>query len=351
EASGDTRAIDAAEAAIANPLLDDVSRKGAKGVLINITGGADMTLFEVDEAANRIRDEVDPKASIIFGSTFDEGLEDVMRVSIVATGIDVEAVAAPRPASVSILSPAERRQPHIAASPADQPSAHPLLAAAGHDIAATAVASASTGGAGYGSRSRDNHIPPVGPSATPATMRDNASQPFIAPRPVEPALGGVAQTPAGDPFTTRIVRPSAPEPRRKKGLNIFQRVSERVAGLHEEPVSQEALIADEAPVSAAGPAADAGYPEPTLTQGEPPETKAAVAEPQLETDPTAPALEPGDELVPEPAAADAETEGNKAPDDPEQQSLKYVETGGPAGPGGSEEDLLEIPAFLRRQAN
>jgi cell division protein FtsZ len=87
EAEGDRRALDAAEAAISNPLLDDVSLQGARGVLINITGGYDMTLFEVDEAANRIRDEVDSEANIIFGSTFDERLNGLLRVSVVATGI------------------------------------------------------------------------------------------------------------------------------------------------------------------------------------------------------------------------------------------------------------------------
>ncbi|MGF7208363.1 cell division protein FtsZ [Skermanella aerolata] len=101
EASGERRAIDAAEAAISNPLLDDVSMKGARGVLINITGGMDMTLFEVDEAANRIRDEVDPDANIIFGSTFDQDLDGRMRVSVVATGIEAEKIAQPRPASAS----------------------------------------------------------------------------------------------------------------------------------------------------------------------------------------------------------------------------------------------------------
>jgi cell division protein FtsZ len=88
EAGGERRAIDAAESAISNPLLDDVSLKGAKAVLINITGGPDMTLFEVDEAANRIRDEVDPDANIIFGSTFSDAMAGKMRVSVVATGID-----------------------------------------------------------------------------------------------------------------------------------------------------------------------------------------------------------------------------------------------------------------------
>lgn len=91
EAEGDKRAIEAAEAAINNPLLDDVSMKGAHGVIINVTGGYDMTLFEADEACNRIRDEVDPDANIIFGATFDETLEGLMRVSIVATGIEREA--------------------------------------------------------------------------------------------------------------------------------------------------------------------------------------------------------------------------------------------------------------------
>src|SRR5690242_13075968 len=87
EAEGERRAVEAAEAAISNPLLDDVSLRGASGVLINITGGPDMTLFEVDAAVTRIREEVDPEANIIFGSTFDPGMEGRLRVSVVATGI------------------------------------------------------------------------------------------------------------------------------------------------------------------------------------------------------------------------------------------------------------------------
>jgi cell division protein FtsZ len=88
EAEGEDRAIQAAEKAIANPLLDEISLRGAKGVLINITGGADLTLFELDEAANCIREMVDPEANIIVGSTLDESLGGIMRVSVVATGID-----------------------------------------------------------------------------------------------------------------------------------------------------------------------------------------------------------------------------------------------------------------------
>ena len=90
EATGDQRALQAAEAAISNPLLDDVSLKGARAVLVNITGGGDLSLFEVDEAMNRIRDEVDPEANIIFGSTFSDSMEGKMRVSVVATGIDAD---------------------------------------------------------------------------------------------------------------------------------------------------------------------------------------------------------------------------------------------------------------------
>ena len=88
EASGEKRALSAAEAAISNPLIDDASMKGARGLLISITGGKDLTLYEVDEAATRIREEVDQDANIIVGATFDESLEGIIRVSVVATGID-----------------------------------------------------------------------------------------------------------------------------------------------------------------------------------------------------------------------------------------------------------------------
>lgn len=112
EAEGQERAQQAAEAAISNPLLDNVSMKGAKGVLINITGGPDMTLFEVDEAANRIREEVEEDANIIFGSTFNEALQGKIRVSVVATGIGLterrfqpEPVSAPTQVARQAASP------------------------------------------------------------------------------------------------------------------------------------------------------------------------------------------------------------------------------------------------------
>src|SRR5919201_3999752 len=93
EASGEGRAMAAAEAAISNPLLDETSMRGAKGLLISITGGRDLTLFEVDEAATRIREEVDQEANIILGATFDDALEGTMRVSVVATGLSQESLS------------------------------------------------------------------------------------------------------------------------------------------------------------------------------------------------------------------------------------------------------------------
>ncbi len=100
EADGDNRAIEAAEKAISNPLLDGVSMKGAKGVIISITGGEDMRLMEVDEAASHIKELVDPDANIIWGSAFNNDLGGKIRVSVVATGIDAEAVAQPAPGKV-----------------------------------------------------------------------------------------------------------------------------------------------------------------------------------------------------------------------------------------------------------
>ena len=130
EAEGEDRAIQAAEKAIANPLLDEISLRGAKGVLINITGGTDLTLFELDEAANRIREEVDPEANIIVGSTLDESLGGVMRVSVVATGIDATDVNTEMPVPRRSLSQPLKPQALEAASAveADAEEAKPIAA-------------------------------------------------------------------------------------------------------------------------------------------------------------------------------------------------------------------------------
>ncbi|WDI30401.1 cell division protein FtsZ [Hyphococcus flavus] len=156
EAEGEKRAIQAAEAAISNPLLDEVSMKGAKGVLINITGSMDMTLFEVDEAANRIRAEVDPDANIIVGSTFNQDLEGKVRVSVVATGIDIEenevarpqikintgAVSKPWREPVNVDKPAVAPKPDVV-TPPSAPAAAAATRAAPQAIRPTVSSSAS----------------------------------------------------------------------------------------------------------------------------------------------------------------------------------------------------------------
>src|ERR1700754_4432593 len=138
EAEGEERALKAAEAAISNPLLDDVSMKGARGVLINITGGPDMGLFEVDQAANRIRAEVVPGANIIFGGTILENMEGRIRVSVVATGMDAELTKMPLPEKVRTLHPhlnvrqpvraPEPVKPAYAPAPIAQPAVNPVHA-------------------------------------------------------------------------------------------------------------------------------------------------------------------------------------------------------------------------------
>jgi cell division protein FtsZ len=129
EASGEDRALMASQNAIANPLLDEVSLKGAKAVLVNVTGGLDMTLLEVDEAANAISDQVDPEANIIFGAAFDPTLEGKIRVSVVATGMDGQSIAAIEPKPVRapastpkplFREPAPLAQATVAAEPVRQ---------------------------------------------------------------------------------------------------------------------------------------------------------------------------------------------------------------------------------------
>lgn len=183
EAEGERRAIEAAEKAINNPLLDDVSMKGARGVIINVTAGYDMSLFEVDEACNRIRDEVDPNANIIFGSTFDETLGGVMRVSIIATGIDVAEMKQRRPVAGNALINAvtsqqqerklERSVPkteetawQTPAAPVTAPAATTttVASAQGQTVTTPATTTASVSASAY-------HMPPrfTAPAAGPRT--------------------------------------------------------------------------------------------------------------------------------------------------------------------------------------
>src|SRR5690606_38285501 len=123
EATGDDRAVNAAHNAIQNPLLDETSLKGAKAVLVNITGGMDMTLLEVDEAANTISAEVDPDANIIFGAAFDPALDGVLRVSVVATGMDEVAIQ-------KIEAPVQPQRAPAVSQPAQPAAAAPVPAPA-----------------------------------------------------------------------------------------------------------------------------------------------------------------------------------------------------------------------------
>jgi cell division protein FtsZ len=271
EAEGDRRAIDAAEAAINNPLLEDVSMKGARGVLINITGGTDMTLFEVDEAANRIREEVDPDANIIFGSTFDEKLAGKMRISVVATGIEAELEQ-------------ERRSPGLGGRGAgsqellrDSGSAYtqPILT---QNAASTPAARGETRAEPARAEGAGEPVPAAAAVAESAAVRSGA---FIAPRPAEagPARPASVAQPVAQPAPATAAQP---RPRGRVPSLI-----ERVTGV--------------------------GRARPVVP---PPPPRA----------PAAPAARPAQPRL--------------APLEPEER------------PGTSkEDDLLDIPAFLRRQAN
>ncbi|MBU3077764.1 cell division protein FtsZ [Sphingomonas quercus] len=140
EAEGDNRAIEAAEKAIANPLLDGVSMKGAKGVIVSITGGEDMRLMEVDEAASHIKELVDPDANIIWGSAFNNDLEGKIRVSVVATGIEADPAAMAEPAKVFAFPPASRARTDSPSAPPAAPAAPQATAPVAPPVAEAAAA-------------------------------------------------------------------------------------------------------------------------------------------------------------------------------------------------------------------
>jgi len=169
EAEGENRAVQAAEKAIANPLLDEISLEGARGVLINITGGYDLTLFELDEAANKIREKVDSEANIIVGSTLDTSMEGRMRVSVVATGIDAAVSHADMPLPRRSMSQPLRERVSQEEAAVAEPAAAPV---APQPVAARGL-------------SRDELTAPA-PRPVPAAP---VAQPVAAaPAPVEPSL-------------------------------------------------------------------------------------------------------------------------------------------------------------------
>ncbi|MEM8934784.1 MAG: cell division protein FtsZ [Pseudomonadota bacterium] len=213
EAEGEKRAIEAAEAAISNPLLDEVSMKGAKGVLINITGSMDMTLFEVDEAANRIRAEVDTDANIIVGSTFNQELEGRVRVSVVATGIDIdekENRPSVRINTGAIAKPwrepkvVEPRVPAAAEQPVAQTQAAPVQAAAPTQAAPVAAPAQSAPPAVAPAASADatNPVGDVHERIRRMLTEGSSGERAAAAPPAEPRLQPAehARDPKNNPF-------------------------------------------------------------------------------------------------------------------------------------------------------
>jgi cell division protein FtsZ len=182
EADGENRSIRAAEAAISNPLLEDTSMAGARGLLINITGGEDMTLFEVDQAANRIREEVDDEANIIFGSAVDESLNGKIRVSVVATGIDTPARNAERPRLVAVGGGAQQPGPAQSVNAMGVVSAPP--ASPSPQAETTAAFTAPTGLAASGGHLRAAALRP--PAAPVPTRSPLPARPHHQPYTLQP---------------------------------------------------------------------------------------------------------------------------------------------------------------------
>jgi cell division protein FtsZ len=332
EASGDKRAIQAAEAAIANPLLDEVSMRGARGLLISITGGNDLTLYEVDEAASRIRQEVDEEANIILGATFDESLEGVVRVSVVATGIDQPAeMRDPALSESRIAEAAQRLRAQAATRQAEQ------AAAAAPIVVQTALEPARPAAPVYEEPEpaepvhlQEVHIqsaPPrphyVEPPPAPR-LREYAPQPgpFIPPAAEQPMraprMPQIEDLPLPVQQQMRIQRgeaqpENATETRRRTLL-------ERLAsfGMSRQEEAQHAPV----PHLPALPAATRAQPQ---TQQRP---APAPVHHEYARRPAAPA--------PAPAPRQAQL-------DPHGRATPVVRS--------AEDDHLEIPAFLRRQSS
>ncbi len=372
EATGERRAILAAEAAIANPLLDEVSMKGAKGLLISITGGNDLTLYEVDEAASRIRQEVDEDANIILGATFDQGLEGVIRVSVVATGIDKPAGVADINEQRLAEAAAERLRAQAAARQAE----------AMHAARPAAPAPAPVQEAYY-----------AAPQPAPAQVYapQPAPAPVYAPQPAPVAPAAYAQQPAPE----QAYAPHHPDVQIKRMApppSVYQEPLAAPQRRTEAPVAQEAFVPPEAelPVRAprmpkieelplpgqnlmrASQQAPAGAQdtrrrtllERLATFGMSRADEKAVAGHQMA--PAAPmALAPAAQQIapspvhPSPAhaayapprpAQPAPTHAEYAKRPPAQRPAAALDANGRGYPR-AEDDQLEIPAFLRRQSN
>lgn len=366
EAEGDARAIESAEAAIANPLLDDVSMRGARGVLINITGGPDMTLFEVDEAANRIREEVDADANIIFGSTFDQNMEGSMRVSIVATGIDANADALPRSPMISLVHDAdEGKARKIKTDETSEDKATEVVAETKEtDVPDSAEPAAETPAVEVPMTETREPVaatmkwPDEPEAATPST-----GGAFIPPKPAaaERRTETSAQPRQADVFAEAAITNAGAQAERRRGRSLFQKVTGAVNRAMTDEAPQEKAAERREPVAAtAKPVAEtakAAAPKPAEPAPAATETPVATPEPVAAPEP---APEPAPAVAEAPAAP-VKAEAPEAPKAPEavaakpaapaQQSLADIKPAAPRETARAEEDMLEIPAFLRRQAN
>jgi cell division protein FtsZ len=217
EAEGEDRAGKAADMAISNPLLDDVTMKGAKGVLINITGGPDLMLFEVEQAANRIRAEVDPDANIIFGNTILEEMEGRIRVSVVATGIDAEQMALPENNKVRTLRTGFKPQP--IKMPVPQPAPAPMPAPVASPVHMQQEALATE----LGASQAEEYI--LGGTDAPEVPAD------VIPAP------GSARYAATETVRSTAEMPLAPKPEapKKSGWGLFGRKKAAASDLRHEP--------------------------------------------------------------------------------------------------------------------
>ena len=378
EAAGERRALDAAEAAISNPLLDDASMRGARGVLINITGGDDITLFEVDEAANRVRAEVDEDAYIIIGSAFDQSMEGSMRVSVVATGL--EAAEGEQPSHLHILNQAQRIEPVRVPRPEEEAEVEAPAVVAIHDeapaVAETGEMTETAGESDFDSAETAPYAEtaeaeaepiedavdsePEAADAAPAELQPRvpAAMPgagnvesFIPPRAVEVEDDDDMDGPAAgaDPFEVAAMvngsnaEDDAPKAggllrRGKKeggGMSLFERVTGTGrAKKPEEPAVSEVSPAAQAPAQEA----ERGTIDALI--------RSRAATPQADSTPA-----PAPVQMPTPVqSAPAMIEQPAAPV-PQKASLGGVDPADRLPSAETEDDLLDIPAFLRRQAN
>jgi len=354
EAEGEKRAIEAAEAAISNPLLDDVSMQGARGVLINITGGMDLTLYEVDEAANRVRQEVDPNANIIVGSALEESLNGRMRVSVVATGIEMEegalrpVITPPRLAAV-----AGRPIPNEPAAPVEAPTLDPIpdtvaqVEAAPETAAVTLELPETAPMAPMAEEppalplAFDQRVPaPKPPQAEPDHLSQRAKpaadisvddRPFMAPPPSRPEKDRAPLQQPDALAEAEAVNPTdRPVKRKRSGFSLFRR---------KKAPQPEAAPAPVQPRLESRPESRPDSPSPERMRQAVPAPEVYPEEPTLAAEPT---------FAPPPAPA-MPTTTMAAPELPAQApSQPPIQ---PLAPPQTEEDLLEIPSFLRRQAN